>query len=183
MRIFGRFIHDQQGAVAAEMAVIAPLFVLMLLSIVEMGLTLFSQSVLDGAARDAARLIRTGQVQGAQNPAGTLQNLVCSRVSMLMTCSNVIIDVQQFPNFGAVAFQNCAPPQNPCPFQPGQGGQVIGLRLTYNRQFLVPWVGACLTGGPCWLGPFTGNPNGVATNQAVLRSTVVFQNEPFPAGG
>jgi hypothetical protein len=45
---------------------------------------------------------------------------------------------------------------------------------------MVPWVGACLTGGACWFGLGTGGA-GPGTDSAVLTSTVIFMNEPFPS--
>ena len=78
MKIFRRLARNSIGAVAIEMAVIGPLFFLLMLTILDLGLMLANQSLLDGAARDAARLIRTGQVQTATSPITTFQNLLCS---------------------------------------------------------------------------------------------------------
>src|ERR1700730_9557131 len=77
MRIFRRFVRQQSGAIALEMALVGPPFFLILLTIIDLGLMLANQSLLDGAARDAARLIRTGQVQSATSPITTFQNLLC----------------------------------------------------------------------------------------------------------
>ncbi|MGH6681045.1 MAG: TadE/TadG family type IV pilus assembly protein, partial [Bradyrhizobium sp.] len=89
------------GNVAIEMAFVGPPFLLLLLVIIELGLTLATQSVLDGAARDAARLIRTGQVQTQGSPITAFQTLLCSQVGPLISVSqcdsNVIFDVEVFP--------------------------------------------------------------------------------------
>lgn len=188
MRIFRRLARDAKGAVAVEMAFVGPPFLLLLLVIIELGLTLTTQSVLDGAARDAARLIRTGQVQTQGSPITTFQNLLCAQMNSLMsvsTCdSNVIFDVEVFANFGA-SFTPCAVSANQtgkgtqCQFSPGTGGQIVGVRVSYTRPFIIPWVGACLSGGSCWTGPGSAGGTNPGTGGITLTSTVIFQNEPF----
>jgi Flp pilus assembly protein TadG len=180
LRFLRRLIRNERGAVAVEMAIIGPPFLLTLLSIVELGLILTTQALLDGATRDAARLIRTGQVSAAGNTLSTFQNLLCSDMSMLLSTancqSNVVADVisNSATNFGALTFPTCsvnngtAPPpgQSACPFSPGNAGDVVAVQVTYNRPFIIPWVGNLLS---------------LSTNSqhTQLQSTVVFRNEPF----
>jgi Flp pilus assembly protein TadG len=189
MRMFRRFACDQKGNVAVEMAFVGPPFLLLLLAIFELGLTLTTQSVLDGAARDAARLIRTGQVQTQTSPIATFQDLLCSKMSSLMSVSecnsNVIFEVQVFTSFGTVSFTPCAFNANQtgagtaCSFSPGTGGQIVGVQASYPRPFIIPWVGACLSGGSCWAGRGTTNGSNPGTGTATLTSTVILRNEPF----
>jgi Flp pilus assembly protein TadG len=188
-RLLRRFVRDRKGQIAVEMALVGPPFLLVLLAIIDFGLTLATQSVLDGAARDAARLIRTGQVSAQGNAPAVFQNLLCADMSSLMSVAdcnaNVVFEVQVFPNFGAIGtngFGACA--QNAqggtvCPFNPGAGGQVIGVRTSYARPYLIPWVGACLSGGTCWAGLGTSSSGSAGTGTTTLVSTVIFRNEPF----
>jgi Flp pilus assembly protein TadG len=188
-RTVRRFASDHAGIIAVEFAFVGPPFLLVLMAIFELGLTLTTQSVLDGAARDAARLIRTGQVQSQGNPIAAFQNLLCSTMTSLMTASecntNVIFQVQVFANFGSVNFTPCTLNANQtgsgtvCQFLPGAGGQIVGVQATYPRPFIVPWVGACLSGGSCWAGLGTTNGSNAGTGTAILTSTVIFRNEPF----
>lgn len=188
MRLFRRFARDRKGAVALEMALVGPPFLLVMLALLDFGQTLLTQSLLDGAARDAARLIRTGQVQTSGSPITTFQTLLCSDMSTLMstaTCdSNVLFEVQVFSSFGSVSFTPCTYNNNgtgtgtKCSFSPGNASQIIGVQVSYARPYIVPWVGACLTGGSCWTG--TGSASGAqGTQTTTLMSTVIFQNEPF----
>ena len=71
MGMFRRLANNRDGTTAVELAFVGPPFLLLLAAIFELGLTLTAQSLLDGAARDAARLIRTGQVQTQGSPIGT----------------------------------------------------------------------------------------------------------------
>ena len=177
-KLLRRLMRNERGAVAVEMAIIGPPFLLTLLSIIELGLILTTQALLDGAARDAARLVRTGQVSAAGNTIGTFQTLLCSDMSMLLSTAvctnNVLIDVVSNPNatnFGALAFASCGSNAgsggpNPCPFSAGNPGDIVAVQVSYNRPFIVPWVGGLLS---------------IASDSqhTLLQSTVVFRNEPF----
>jgi Flp pilus assembly pilin Flp len=83
MKFVRSVLRNQEGVTAIEFAFVGPPFLLLLAAIFELGLTLTSQSLLDGAARDAARLIRTGQAQSQSSPITVFQNLLCSEVSSL----------------------------------------------------------------------------------------------------
>jgi Flp pilus assembly protein TadG len=189
MRIFRRLVHDKVGAIAIEMAIVGPPFFLLLLIILDLGLMLANQSLLDGAARDAARLIRTGQVQTASSPISTFQTTLCANMSSVMTTAqcqaDIIFQVQVYSSFGAVSFTPCTLNNNQtgtgtvCSFSPGTGGDIVGVQATYNRPFIIPWVAACLTGGSCWAGLGTTSGSNPGTGSVPLVSTVIFRNEPF----
>jgi Flp pilus assembly pilin Flp len=112
-----QFLRDQEGVTAIEFAFVGPPFLLLLAAIFELGLTLTTQSLLDGAVRDAARLIRTGQVQSQGSPITVFQNLLCSEVSSVISasdCANkIIFEVQVFSNFSSVSFTPCTQTASP----------------------------------------------------------------------
>jgi Flp pilus assembly protein TadG len=173
-----RLIRNERGAVAVEMAIVGPPFLLTLLSIIELGLILTTQALLDGATRDAGRLIRTGQVNAAGNTIGTFQTLLCNDMSMLLSnancTNNVLIDVISNPNatnFGALTFAPCGSNAgsggpNPCPFNAGNAGDIVAVKVSYERPFIIPWVGNLLSLAS-------------DSQHTLLQSTVVFRNEPF----
>lgn len=166
--------RDNRGAFAVEFAAVAPFFFLLLLGILELAIMVFVQAVLDGSARDAARLIRTGQVQTSANPQTTFQTLLCNDMAVLVGCSNLVFNVQSYPTVNAAATSLAQPIQrdangNPInvTFTPGGASQVVTVQVMYNRPFFTTLVGQYLGG---------------AANTALLTSTVVFLNEPFGAG-
>jgi Flp pilus assembly protein TadG len=186
MRMFRRFGRDERGATFMEFALVGPMFIFLLLAIIEIGLTMLTQFILDGGARTAARLVMTGQVQQGGG-ISAFQSALCSQVeSLLPSCSGVLFEVQTFANFSSISFTPCNTDANPaptgstaCPFVPGTGGQVVGVRVSYPRPYIVPWVGECLTTGHCWFGLGTSASAPSGTYTTTLMSTVVFQNEPF----
>ncbi len=62
------FARDRRGAAAVEFAILAPLFLALVFSILEAGYFFFVSSAVDQATARAARLIRTGAVQSASAP-------------------------------------------------------------------------------------------------------------------
>src|ERR1700719_2277913 len=100
MRMRRTILRDESGAVAVEMAIVGPPFILMLLAVVEIALTLTTQSVLDGATRDATRLLRNGQIAFAgsvDQQAALFQRALCDGLGTLFTRSrcdgNVLFSV------------------------------------------------------------------------------------------
>jgi len=166
---FWNLIRSRRANAAVEMALVAPIFVVMLLNTIELGIMLYQQSVLDGSARIAARQIRTGQVQSATNPLTAFTTAFCNNASIVVSCSQVSIDVESFANFSSMTLApvtvNKKGQVTNNTFTPGGPGSAVAVRVFYTYQFTIPWVSFLL------------NPNG---NGVVLQSTVVFQNEPYP---
>jgi len=164
-------IEARQGGAAVELAMIAPLFLLILLITIELCIMLYTQSVLDASARTAARQIRTGQVQSSATPQTAFQNTFCANVSIAISCGSVAMDIESFANFSSMSLPAVQTDKKGnvtnANFAPGGPGSAVAVRVFYTYHFVVPWVSFML------------NPNG---NGVILQSTVVFQNEPFPTG-
>jgi len=176
VRLFGRIKRwlarlDASGAAAVEFAIVGSTFMMMLLACFEFGYMLFVQSVLDNAARDSARLIRTGQVQTSSNPTSTFQTLLCNEVGSIIGCGNLVYQAQAFNDWTSAQTAMTTPPTRDsngnfvsAGFSPGTLSQIMVVTVTYNYPFFTPWIASMLGG---------------STNSALLMSTVVFQNEPF----
>jgi Flp pilus assembly protein TadG len=157
----------EAGNVTVEAAMVLPPFLLLFLAILELGYMVYVQTVLDGAARDAARLIRTGQVQASADPLSAFRDQLCAEMSPIVGCSSLVFNVQSFTSFGGVNFDTQRDPTGKMvgtSFTPGVGGSYVAVQVTYNRPFITAYVGQYL-GGP--------------SQSAFLSSTVVFRNEPF----
>lgn len=192
----------ERGETMLEFAFVAPMLILLLLIVIDLGIMLMTQSLLNGAAQSAARLIRTGQIAEGGSIT-TFQTQLCAGMSPIMTTatcqSNLLFEVNCYSSkptagcsttslgFSAVSFTSCTYNNNAtgtgtqCAFNPGAEFDVVGVRVVYNRRFIVPWVGACLTTGSCWFGAGSRGPAGGSGNAVPLIATVIFQNEPFPS--
>jgi Flp pilus assembly protein TadG len=154
-----------------EFGLIGVMYLMMILGALEISYAVFLQEVLDNAARDAARQIRTGQVQVATAPTTTFSTLLCNDVSWLITCSSLLYQSQAFwqwseanTGMSSALSRNSDGSLSSSGFDAGSPGEIVIVTVTYNYSFLTPWI-ASLIGG--------------SYGATLLTSTVVFQNEPY----
>ena len=158
-----RLLRDRGGLATVEFAVVGSIFILLVCVAIDLGMLLTTQSALDNAARDGARLILTGQVQNGGG-AALFQTQVCADVSSLIPCAKLVYSVTSGSGFAALSpSMQAGGTVGATPFSPGTSGQDVLVQVGYSRPFLIPWVGRTLGG------------NG----SVLLVSTVAFQNDPF----
>lgn len=167
-RAFGR---DRKGATALEFALILPPFLFMMMAIFQVGMAFTANQVLEDATTEFARLVRTGQAQGQKLTQAMFRDELCKRIAVYLTCSdsNLLIDVQVLPAFGAV---NLSWPinedgvfQDEGQFNPGGAGDTVVIRTFYQYPVWLPFVGATMS----------NLPNG----KRLLSASAAFRNEPF----
>jgi Flp pilus assembly protein TadG len=167
-------LRDERGGVAVEFAMVALPFIFMLLAIFELGLYFVVATTLENATGNAARMIRTGEMQlaGTAN-AANFKTQVCNSLAWLgSTCSNnLTVDVRLLTQF-----------TNPNPPNPVQNGSFNNTSMTFvpgapddivlvRTFFKWPLLTNSLRGGL----QATGENGGTA----VITSTVIFRNEPY----
>jgi Flp pilus assembly protein TadG len=69
--------NKQKGSVAVELAIVLPLFAILLLGVLEVGSIVHDYQVLQNAAREGARFSANpaNQISGSQNPGAVLQTI------------------------------------------------------------------------------------------------------------
>lgn len=166
-RLFG-LRRDRRGATAIEVALILPLFVMLMFGTLEVGLLFFTAAVMEGAVSEAARLIRTGQAQQATDPLATFSNQLCDELAGIIDCDEIQYDVRTFSSFGVIVIDpdldeddELESPQ----FDPGSAEDIVVIRSVYKWDFLVPFIGELIS------------PNG--TSYYTVKATAVFRNEPY----
>ncbi len=168
-----RFAIARAGSAAIQFVLVAPPFFLLMLGIIETAMVMFVSTHLEGAVHDAARQIRTGNVQGAADPIATFQGILCGELVVAIQCgSNMIIDVRPFNQFQSVSFtpyydQDGNPSGNV--FNPGTAGDIVLVRVAYNWRIMTPLLGQLLSTA--------------SGNRRVIEAAGAFRNEPYTAGG
>jgi Flp pilus assembly protein TadG len=171
------FRRNDSGAAAVEFALVAPVFFMMLVIVVETGLMLFTEYVLQTGVQEAARKVRTGQAQEAKMSAADFKAEVCRLSSKMIDCQGrVTVYMRADTNFTNLA--NNTPGSltvgkkldgttDPDTFQCGTPSQSVALIATYDWEFNVPIIGTVF---------------GNARNGTVRRLVgfALFKNEPFP---
>ena len=161
-----RLARDTRASSTIEFAIIGPITLMLVLSVIENAMALFSQSILDNATRDAARLTLTGQ---AQNGGTSFATQLCNEISSYMKCSNVSYRIQTSTKFANLS-PNIATGNPPTGFTAypgsmtgGNAGDFVLIQVVYNRSFFIPWVGKLLA----------------ASGSDQIITTAAFENEPF----
>lgn len=166
----GRFGRDRRGAAAVEFAIVAVPFFIVLLATIETALVFFSGQTLETGVSNAARMIRTGQVQTQGVSESQFRDLVCETQPTLSDCVNkLVVDIRSFPDFGSVdlppPLDNDGNLTNNNVYQPGAAGDVVVVRTYYVWDLLLP-------------DPIT-QLNNMAGSQRLIAATAAFRNEPF----
>lgn len=166
------FLRHEDGVTAVEFSLVGlPLF-LMVFAIIELSLFFASGNMLEGAAQEAGRRIRTGQVQGSDDPEAAFKNELCSMAGIMIDCALIQYDVIHVGDNTFASAESIEPQFDEQGnlitggFDAGDSSDVILIRSYYKWNFLTPFIGEMLTGiaGGGWLGHL---------------STVVIKTEPY----
>jgi Flp pilus assembly protein TadG len=173
-----RFLKANSGATAVEFAMVAPVFFMALGSVVEMGLMLFTEYVLQSSVQEAARQIRTGQAQSAGLSSAQFKTEICDLAKVVMKCeANVHVYVRSAATFTALkaatpsyltvgtAYGGATPSTS---YSCGGPSQAVAIIATYDWDIVLPFMDAF------------GNIDG--GNKRRIAGFAMFQNEPFPTG-
>lgn len=98
----GRFGRNKSGSAAVEFALIAPIFFALIFAIMETGLVFFAGQTLEIAVQDGARVVYTSQVMTATD----FKKPICERVSALMDCSKLDVDVRSYNQGTAITISD-----------------------------------------------------------------------------
>lgn len=166
-RSTGPLLGDERGSALIEFAFVAPPFLLLLVGILEVSVMFFTSTVIEGATKEAARQIRTGQIQESADPLVAFRDQLCDSLLGVIDCTKVKFDVQTFSSFSDVSMSleidEDGEIENTI-FSPGGSSAVTVVRAIYRWEFMTPLIDKVM-------------PASVGGH--LLISTVAFQNEPY----
>ncbi len=167
LRFLAAPLRCERGSALIEFGLVGPPFLLVLAGTVELSAMFFASSIIEGATKDVARQIRTGQIQTSADPMATFQANLCDALLNVIDCNEVKFHVQTFGNFQAVSMPVEIDEDGEVTstgFAPGGAEQVTVVRAMYRWEFMTPLIGNLIPAGP---------------GGHLLISTVAFQNEPY----
>lgn len=161
--------RDARGSAAIEFTLLAVPFTLFVVAIIELALMFAGGFVLQGSVNNAARLIRTGQLQQAQaDPEEMFAETLCATAGILLNCGEVEYDVRTLDSFLEVdATPNIdeegvmTDPE----FDVGGVSDVVMVRASYLYPLMTPGISRFFSDAP--------------GNKKLLMSTVIFETEPY----
>lgn len=163
--------RSRSGSAMLEFAMVAPIFFVLLLGILETGIIFFAQSTLLNATQDAGRLVRTGQAQDSGMTQDQFRTFICNEISAILPCDgNLQIDLESYPSFGSASYTSPLDANgalNPAlnNYQTGNPGDVVLVRVFYKWNVITPL-----------LTPFLVN---MGSDVHLMTATTAFRNEPY----
>lgn len=166
---FARLLAARDGSAAVEFGMVALPFCLMMFAILELGLVFVTDSVLENAAIETGRLIRTGQASAQNMTAAQFKTSLCGRMSIFAPdcAARASVDVRVIPQFqvippdpmaggtfnaGALTYSN------------GNPGDIVLVRVWYRQPLLTTFLAQGLSR--------------LNDGAAMLTATTAFRNEP-----
>ena len=89
-------IREENGGATLEFGLVVPLFVLMLISVMEMGMLFFANTALEGGLREAARYAITGRTDGASREQAIINIINKNGYGIVkVTADNITTEIYQ----------------------------------------------------------------------------------------
>jgi Flp pilus assembly protein TadG len=171
LRRWKAFREDRRGVAAVEFALIAMPFFVMTFGMIEIIMIFIMNITLDYGVQEAARRVRTGELQNAGENLASFKTTVCGELHDLMDCDGKLtIDVRTFDSFTATELETPIDDEGEfkddgMTFQPGAANQIVIVRAFYQWPLITPVISA----------PLSNMSNG----RRLLVATAAFRNEPF----
>lgn len=167
---FKRFRKDSRGTTIVEFALVAAPFFVMLIGLFEVCLIFIATTTMEHGISEAARRIRTGELQQSGASAESFKKLICDNTFGLLDCDNKLkVDVRVYSNFGSAKgddpLKDGAIDDSKLGFDAGEGSDIILARVFYEWQILTPIIGKPMSN--------------MKDDKRLLQASMAFRNEPF----
>lgn len=180
--------RNQQGVAAIEFAIVAPVFFFILFSIIELGLVMFSATVIESATSSTSRSSRLGSDGAAGDRVSYIREQIRTLSLGLIDADRILITTDLTTSYEEIDKpERCLvtpmPPIGTCPpgapfddtngngaydgnlpaLSIGSAGDIVRLRVYYPWTIISPLVGAFMS------------DNG----EYIISSTTMVKNEEF----
>lgn len=97
-----RFRRDARGVTAVEFALIAPVLILFMMGIVELGLIMMTQGIMDNAAFSASRAGKTGYAAAGMTQDQTIMSAVTKSLSGVLSPAKLTLTSKAYDDYGSI---------------------------------------------------------------------------------
>lgn len=164
-----RLSREEGGNVMIEFAMLAPIFFMLIMGLVEFVLFQYKSYALNHIVYEATRNLQTGEVQGASDMRQKFDELCEESAGALMDCNEIQWDVRKYDALNEIDFPQVEYDEDGLPsnfiFDPGGPNQFSVVRATIQHQFITPFMDRLFNMGP--------------DNPAIVNSFCIVRNEPW----
>lgn len=172
MRTYRRLSREEGGNVMIEFAMLAPIFFMLVMGLVEFVLFQYKTYALNHIVFEATRNLQTGEVQavnGLEAQRAKFNELCAESAGPLMDCNEIQWDVRKYDRLNQLQFPPVEFDENGLPsnfiFDPGTANQYSVVRATIHHQFITPFMDRLFQMGP--------------DQPAIVNSFCIVKNEPW----
>ena len=101
-KVIRAFARDNRGVTAVELALIAPVLIIILVGIIELSIGMFINTVVEGSLKDASRLGLTGQIQEGTSNTQALVDMINDATLGLISLTTADVTTLVYENFAYV---------------------------------------------------------------------------------
>ena len=165
----GKFGRDQKGVAALEFALLAPIFFLLLLALIDLSIYFATNSIVDDAIESAARAVRVGRLQNDAD--GTqFRGVLCQRL-FFVSCGNFTFSSKPTTDLSKVsrspAFDSSGHLVDQT-YDHGKANDIVVVTIAYVHTFIIPYIGL-IFGSSALTDP----------HQRAIVTFLVVKNEPY----
>ncbi|MFZ1991955.1 MAG: TadE/TadG family type IV pilus assembly protein [Alphaproteobacteria bacterium] len=138
-----RLLRDQRGVAAIEFGILAPIFFLMLLALIDLSIYFATNSIVHDAMETAARAVRVGRLQSGST-ANDFRTVLCQRL-FFVSCGNFTFSVKPTANLAAPGLRTPGFDTSghlvDQTYSPGNADDIVVVTIAYVHTFIVPYIG------------------------------------------
>ncbi|MEP6355570.1 MAG: TadE/TadG family type IV pilus assembly protein [Hyphomicrobiales bacterium] len=170
------FVKSESGVTAIEFALLAPVFFIIVISILEVGYTFSKVAMLNYSVSVATKDIYIGKASNNEITHDKIEQNICDNMSVLAgsNCTENLLlelitinDVTDLPNDNAQCRDEALNINPVVQFDPGGSSETVFMRVCFLTNVLVPGIGFGLQ-----------LPLEASGKYAIIASSA-FVNEPF----
>jgi Flp pilus assembly protein TadG len=135
LRVASEFARRQDGSPAAEFAMVAPIFIVLIFATFQVAIIYLANAYLETASEDAARLVLTNQT--GTMTAAQFKTALCANVTALFNCSSILVSLAPATSITSIstaapAFNADGTLKNTLPYSQPSPGQIAVLQVIYQ---------------------------------------------------
>jgi hypothetical protein len=124
MKLLRQLFKHEEGVAAVELAIVMPIFALMVCGILETAFIMYASAVMEGATTSSSRLGKTGFTDTSQSRQDLIYNMIKGQCGLLIDINKVSITTMTYSNFDKIG--------DPEVFTDSNGNGVYNLGETYT---------------------------------------------------
>lgn len=164
-----RFGRARSGNVMIEFALLAPVFFMLIMGLVEFVLFQYKTYALNHVVYEAARNLQTGEVQTSADMLAAFRQEACDKAGAMIDCNEIVFDVRAFNTLPEITYPPPEFDEDGLPsnfvFEPGGPNQYSVVRAAIHHQFITPFMDKLFQMGP--------------DLPAIVNAFCIVKNEPW----